>query len=117
MATEKIICDTDVLIDFFDHAQPRHAETKTVLEQYIGIDNVLISSITKMELILGATNKLDLLAIEKKLNRLNTVLLTPDYKFTGNSVTSIVPAQPWSGLSRRFNCGHSDGNRLETIHL
>jgi len=78
MAKEKIICDTDVMIDFFDHAQPRHAETKTVLEQYIGIDNTLISSVTKMEMILGAANKPDLLAIEKKLNRFNIILLTPD---------------------------------------
>lgn len=37
MAKEKVICDTDVLIDYFDATQKRHQETKLILEQNIGI--------------------------------------------------------------------------------
>ncbi|MDR6782717.1 putative nucleic acid-binding protein [Pedobacter africanus] len=62
MGKKKIICDTDVLIDYFDASQKRHSETKIILDQNIGLSNILISSITKMELILGATNKADLTA-------------------------------------------------------
>ncbi|MFA4867191.1 MAG: PIN domain-containing protein [Pedobacter sp.] len=75
MAKERVICDTDVLIDYFDISQKRHQETKYLLEQNIGFSNVLISSITKMELILGATNKADLNAISKKINRFSVLLI------------------------------------------
>ena len=51
MAAEGIICDTDILIDYFDAKQKRHEETKIIIEQKIGFNNILISSITKMELI------------------------------------------------------------------
>ncbi len=75
MAKDKVICDTDVLIDYFDTSQKRHLEAKTILEENIGLSNVIISSITKMELILGATNKADLTAISKKINRFSVLLI------------------------------------------
>jgi len=56
MATQKIICDTDVLIEFFDENKTRHAETAKAIEK-IGIGNILISAITKMELIKGVRDK------------------------------------------------------------
>ncbi len=74
MGKEKVICDTDVLIDYFNTSQKRHLQTKTILEDKIGLSNVIISSITKMELILGATNKADLTAISKKINRFSAIL-------------------------------------------
>ncbi len=78
MATEKIVCDTDVMIDYWDASQSRHAETKTILERTIGLDNVVLSAITKMELMTGATNKADLARISKKLERFNIALLNGD---------------------------------------
>jgi len=75
MAKKKVICDTDVLIDYFDVSQKRHQKTKLILEQNIGFQNILISSITKMELILGATNKADLHTISKNLNRFSVLLI------------------------------------------
>nr|WP_121272154.1 type II toxin-antitoxin system VapC family toxin [Pedobacter schmidteae] len=75
MGKKKIICDTDVLIDYFDASQKRHSKTKLILDQNIGLSNILISSITKMELILGATNKADLTTISKKLNRFSVLLI------------------------------------------
>ncbi|GAA3989615.1 type II toxin-antitoxin system VapC family toxin [Mucilaginibacter dorajii] len=78
MAAEKVICDTDVIIDYFDACQNRHEETRVILEQTIGFQNILISSITKMELILGATNKVDLQKISKNLNRFSVLLINPE---------------------------------------
>lgn len=73
MAKEKIICDTDILIDYFDATKKRHQETKLILELNIGFSSILISSITKMELLLGATNKADLNIISKKLHRFSVI--------------------------------------------
>jgi predicted nucleic acid-binding protein len=78
MAAEKIICDTDVIIDYFDSRQNRHEETRVILEQKMGFQNILISSITKMELILGATNRTDLHEISKDLNRFGVLLINPE---------------------------------------
>ena len=77
MAKEKIICDTDVLIDYFDGYQSRHADTKSIIEQKIGLENILISSITKMELLSGANNKEELQIIQKKLKRFGVILINP----------------------------------------
>jgi predicted nucleic acid-binding protein len=78
MAAERVICDTDVIIDYFDARQKRHEEAKVILEQKIGFQNILISSISKMELILGATNKTDLQKISKDLNRFGVLLINPE---------------------------------------
>lgn len=40
MAKEQVICDTDILIDYFDVSQKRHQETKLILEQNIGFQNI-----------------------------------------------------------------------------
>lgn len=53
MGTEKIICDTDVLIDYFDKNNSRNGSTTVLLERDIGLDNMIISSITKMDYCLG----------------------------------------------------------------
>lgn len=75
MAKKKIICDTDVMIDYWDKAKPRHASTKATLEKSIELDNVVLSAITKMELMLGAINKTDMAVITKKLDRFNIALI------------------------------------------
>ena len=36
MATKKVVCDTDVMIDFWDVSSVRHLKTKSVLENNIG---------------------------------------------------------------------------------
>ncbi len=78
MGTKQVICDTDVMIDFFDESQKRHVATKIIIEEIIGIDNIVISAITKMEMMLGAVNKVDLRKINKKLHRFNLALLNDD---------------------------------------
>ena len=75
MAEKKIICDTDVMIDYWDNNNPRYLITKSTLEKSIELDNVMLSAITKMELMLGAISKNDMAKISKKLNRFNIVLI------------------------------------------
>ena len=75
MAKSKVICDTDVLIDYWDTKSTRHAETKDTLENKIGLDQVVISAITKMELLAGATNKAEEAKINKMVRRFNIALI------------------------------------------
>jgi len=75
MEKKLIICDTDVLIDYFDTTKPRHQSTKHIIEQQISLDNVVISAITKMELLLGAANKNELKQIDKHIARFNLLLI------------------------------------------
>lgn len=76
MATEKVICDTDVLIAFFDEKKTGHKHAIESIET-IGLDNILISAVTKMELIKGATRKEHSQQINKQLKRLDIILLSP----------------------------------------
>lgn len=82
MAKEKMICDTDVLIDYFDKNKSRNASATALLEKDIELDNVIISSVTKMELLFGATNKLDLNTINKKLSRFSIILINERINLT-----------------------------------
>jgi predicted nucleic acid-binding protein len=86
MAKEKIICDTDVMIDYFDAASARHAATKEILDKKIELDNIWLSAITKMELLTGAANKTALSSINKKLTRFNIFLLTNEITITALSL-------------------------------
>jgi predicted nucleic acid-binding protein len=75
MESKKVVCDTDVMIDFWAEKNPRHAVTKSILENQIGLDNIVLSAITKIELITGAINKHDLAKINNRLSRFYVALL------------------------------------------
>jgi predicted nucleic acid-binding protein len=75
---DKIICDTDVLIDYFDNNKIRHSQTNKIISNEIEIDNVVLSAISKMELIAGAANKLELRLLNKNIYRLNILLINPE---------------------------------------
>ncbi len=64
-----------MMIDYWDKTKPRHAATKSTLEKSIELSNVVLSAVTKMELMLGATNKIDMTRITKKLSRFNIALI------------------------------------------
>ncbi len=49
-----------------------------LLKRSIKLDNVVLSAITKMELMLGAVNKTDMAKITKKLSRFNIALISDD---------------------------------------
>lgn len=71
----KVICDTDVMIDYWDKTNQRHTATKSILETAIALDNIVLPAVTKMELMLGATNKADMAWVIKGLSRFNVALL------------------------------------------
>ena len=78
MAKIKVVCDTDVMIDYWDVSSKRHSQTKIIIEDKIGLDNIVISAITKMELLMGASNKTEESIIKKKLGRFNIALINND---------------------------------------
>jgi predicted nucleic acid-binding protein len=77
MATKQVICDTDVIIDYWDNKQSRHLKTRNILEDSIGLSNVFLSGITQLELMLGALTKEHLRKIVKNISYFDTIPLTP----------------------------------------
>jgi len=73
LATNKIICDTDVIIDYWDNKNNRHLYTKHIIDNVIELNSVWISAITQIELLIGASNKDELTTIKKKLNRFGII--------------------------------------------
>jgi predicted nucleic acid-binding protein len=78
VATKTIICDTDVIIDYWNKNNHRHLNTKDVLENLIQLDNVLLSAVTQMELNIGAVNKDELKRINKNIHQFNIALINDD---------------------------------------
>ncbi len=75
MAKKQLVCDTDVMIDYWDTKSKRHFKTKEILEKEFGLDNIFISAITKMELLIGAGNKENESKIQYRLQRFNIALI------------------------------------------
>ena len=46
MEAKQGVCDTDVIIDYWDQANIRHVKTKKIPEDEIVLDNILISGST-----------------------------------------------------------------------
>jgi predicted nucleic acid-binding protein len=78
MAKKQVVCDTDVMIDYWNVSSKRHIQTKEIFETSIGLDNIVISAITKMELLMGASNKSEEVKINKKLYRFTTALISSE---------------------------------------
>lgn len=68
MEERKVICDTNVFIEFYKGNQ----EVVNNLKQ-IGVENILLSSVTAGELIFGALNKIELKNIHADINQLKIV--------------------------------------------
>jgi predicted nucleic acid-binding protein len=75
MAKESIVCDTDVIIDYWNTFNQRHTDTKLLIENEIGIENIAISTITKIELMIGAKDKMGLYRINKKCDHYQILLI------------------------------------------
>lgn len=78
MAKEKVICDSDVIIDYWNINSKRHSDTKHILEDEIGLNNVALAAVTKMELVVGATNKHELARINKNIHQFNILLINDE---------------------------------------
>jgi predicted nucleic acid-binding protein len=61
-----ILCDTNILIEFFK----KNEKTKEILSK-IGNQNISISSITFMELLVGARNKQELQKLYEAINKIS----------------------------------------------
>lgn len=95
MEKSKIICDTDVMIDFLNPEKKRHQVVRYILETDIELKYVTISAVTKMELMVGASNKVSLNKLNKSITRFNTLLINPE-------ITSIA-----IGLLEIFKLSHN----------
>jgi len=68
MEKELILCDTNIFISWFK------GEDHTIAAlQAIGLENILIPSVTTMELIQGVRNKKELFQFQKKLKNYNII--------------------------------------------
>lgn len=97
MVKGKIICDTDVLIDYFEKRKTRHHKTVDIIENQIGLENILISCISQMEIITGTKNKLDLALIDSQLSNFDIVPL--------NGTISMLAV----GLLKNYHLSHKIG--------
>lgn len=86
MDKEQVICDTDVMIDYWDNTQLRHDATVYILENRIGLDNIILSAMTKMELLMGASNKIQLNRVNKRLDRFQIALINDDITLISLSI-------------------------------
>ena len=86
MAAKQVICDTDVVIDYLDASQCRHLQTKEIFEDKIRLNNVVLSGITQIELMLVALNKQDLVKIKKSIFRFIIILVNEDINTKASSL-------------------------------
>ena len=68
MDKELILCDTNILISWFSG----DSETRNRLES-IGLELILIPSVTVMELLQGTRNKMESIQLRKKLRAYNII--------------------------------------------
>ena len=73
MENVKILCDTDVIIEYLKGNET----TKKILDK-INSENIALSSITLMEPFYGALNKRELNKIKRALNEFDILLLNED---------------------------------------
>lgn len=68
METQLVMCDTNIFIHWFRN-------DKQTIEKLIeiGAENIVISSIIRMELLLGSENKEGLLSMKKKINKYSVI--------------------------------------------
>ncbi|MGC8554472.1 MAG: type II toxin-antitoxin system VapC family toxin [Candidatus Acidulodesulfobacterium sp.] len=69
-----VVCDTDVMIEFFKG----NISAKNILENDILPENVALSSITVMELYFGAKSKKELMLIKKFLSAFEILKLNEE---------------------------------------
>jgi len=85
------------MIDYWNRNNSRHSYTKEILENYIGLNNIVLSAITKMELILGAQNKNELVAINNNADKFNIASI--DNNITNLAITFLQDYKLSHGLA------------------
>lgn len=77
MEEKQIICDSDVIIDLFSPKHKRHVIIKSKLTNW-RLNNIVISAITKMEIISGSQNKEHLINLSKRLSDFKITFINHD---------------------------------------
>lgn len=79
MAEKPVICDSDVLIDYFNEKSKRNNDISNHFQEFEN-DHVpiCISVVTKMELIQGAKDKKEVNGLIKRLTAFNTFYITEE---------------------------------------
>ena len=101
-----IICDTDVMIDYWNIRNQRHSTAKDILENSVEIGNVLLSAVTKMELIVGASNRDELARINKNIHQFEVVLIDDKYHPISYPTASRLYFKPWACTPGCINCSY-----------
>ncbi|OQX78330.1 MAG: hypothetical protein B6D61_05805 [Bacteroidetes bacterium 4484_249] len=71
MEAQLVMCDTNIFIHWF------RGDKQTINKLMdIGLENIIISSIVRMELFLGCENKQELLALNKRINKYPIIYIT-----------------------------------------
>lgn len=125
METELILCDTNVFISWFNGDQ----NTIKSLE-HIGLRNILIPSVTVMELMQGVRNKTEASQLKKKLKSYNIVHfnhetsrlaidLIEKYKLSHGLLIpdAIIAATALTYNFRLFTYNRSDFHFIQGIRL
>ena len=85
------------MIDYFKSSSQRHPETKRHIEAEIGLNFIVMSAVTKMELIVGVKNKVDLAILNKQIKRFN--ILTINQEITSTALKLLEDYRLSHGLT------------------
>lgn len=85
------------MIDYWNKNKQRHTATKNTLQNLIGLHNVMLSAMTKMELIMGAGNKDELNRINKNIHQFNIALI--DDEITQSAIQLLQTYKLSHGLA------------------
>jgi predicted nucleic acid-binding protein len=97
LATKIVVCDTDVIIDYWNKNSKRHSATKTILENSIGVSDIILSAVTVMELINGAGNKNELDRINRDVHQFKIALI--DNSITQSAIELLQDYRLSHGLA------------------
>jgi len=78
MEPKQIVIDTDVLIELLDNTKPKHLEVLASLQKLEDKDTkLMLSVITKMELIQGSKNKNEVTRLLYQIESFESIELSP----------------------------------------
>jgi len=78
-----VLCDTNIFIEIYR----RNNIIRSIVLDNIGLDNIVVSDVTRAELFYGAMNKAELQIIRKDLSNIHVLHIDP---FISNMAVDIV---------------------------
>lgn len=105
------------MIDYWDTKQLRNEKTISIINNKIELNNVVISAITKLELLAGIGNKKELEVSNKKLNRFNIALISNESTFKAFELMLKYRPEPWYSITRLYNCRYCNYIKSRIIYI